>query len=606
MSPFSVITLVSFLVCLIAVGIALNLRLRTSVHHWLAGFGIAMSAVIFVEFELSRSATPAEASEWIAFTPAWFFFIATGLYLALSFLDPPKRRLTFVLHGLVATPPIVFSIAHHVVQSCFEPPVRSDNGFVFTFAFAHNPFGRAASVWCDLTWIVAVSIPLYMFLTAKTATVRRQTLGATGAFTLLFSHYAFARTHPDIILESPVPFSAIGVIALLLLLFVAFRFQYALLTPAMTVRNMMVAMSDAVLLAGPDTRIRDYNDAAAALVGDDGDGLRGRPLADLVTHEHRLPIWSRESSADPLPPVPLFEAVLMTSESERLPVLVSDARVTSQAGDTLGYVAIVRDIADQKNKSSELTEQREYLEHIVERRTDELNTANESLIRSRLILRNLSERLFEAKEKESARIARELHDELGQILTGLKIDVTLLRRKIRKPNHLALIDDVSALTDTTIKRVQSLTKELRPPMLEKLGLVATVETMVADFNRRHQIACRFTHDMGTENLSTSLLTSVYRILQETLDNIIKHARASAVDIRISTTSERLDIAVADDGIGIDEARAGAFESLGILGMKERAISLGGEVRIGRNSPRGTRVHIYLPIQHTTDSGPGTT
>jgi PAS domain S-box-containing protein len=241
----------------------------------------------------------------------------------------------------------------------------------------------------------------------------------------------------------PIPFSALGVVALLLLLFVAVRYEYVALTPAATAQSMMVAVSDAVLIAGPDTRIRDYNAAAVSLFGHEGEGLLGKSLSDRFTSENRAPVWSRESPQSFSEHRALsFEGEFITFTSRRIPVFVIDAPIMGDGAEVLGYLAVVRDIVEQKTTLIELAEKRGYLEHAVETRTKELNTANESLGRSRLILRNLSERLFEAKEKESARIARELHDELGQILTGLKIEVTLLRRKIQDPKHLVLVEGV--------------------------------------------------------------------------------------------------------------------------------------------------------------------
>jgi PAS domain S-box-containing protein len=218
-------------------------------------------------------------------------------------------------------------------------------------------------------------------------------------------------------------------------------------------------------------------------------------------------------------------------------------------------------------------------------------------------LRALSERLRAAREEEGARIAREVHDEVGQILTALRLDVGWLERQLES---LALpapaarealagkLQDMSQLLDLASDAVHHVISELRPGILDELGLEAAVEWYVAEFEKRTGIACRLVDTMEGASLSPDQATALFRILQEALTNVVRHAGAAAVDIRLAAEAGRVTLEIRDDGCGIPEDKIGDSRSIGLLGMRERARALGGEVVIRRQFTAGTTVEVVLP------------
>ena len=218
-------------------------------------------------------------------------------------------------------------------------------------------------------------------------------------------------------------------------------------------------------------------------------------------------------------------------------------------------------------------------------------------------LRALSERLRAAREEEGARIAREVHDEVGQILTALRLDVGWLERQLES---LALpapaarealagkLQDMSQLLDLASDAVHHVISELRPGILDELGLEAAVEWYVAEFEKRTGVACRLVDTMAGARLSADQTTALFRILQEALTNVVRHAGAAAVDIRLAAEAGRVTMEISDDGRGIPEEKIGDSRSIGLLGMRERARALGGEVVIRRQFTAGTTVEVILP------------
>jgi PAS domain S-box-containing protein len=236
----------------------------------------------------------------------------------------------------------------------------------------------------------------------------------------------------------------------------------------------------------------------------------------------------------------------------------------------------------------------------------ERKRTEERLLQSYEGLRALSERLRAAREEEGARIAREVHDGVGQILTALRLDVGWLARQLESLAFPALpapaarealagkLQDMSQLLDLASDAVHHIIGELRPGVLDELGLEAAVEWYVAEFEKRTGIACRLAETMDGASLSPDQTTALFRILQEALTNVVRHAGATAVDIRLAAEAGRVTLEIADNGGGIPEDKIGDSRSIGLLGMRERAHALGGEVVIRRHFTEGTTVEVILP------------
>ena len=217
-------------------------------------------------------------------------------------------------------------------------------------------------------------------------------------------------------------------------------------------------------------------------------------------------------------------------------------------------------------------------------------------------LRALSARLRSAREEEGTRIAREIHDELGGILTGLKWDLEKIDNALNNANdnsHLseihARIDSMTTLIETTISTVRRIASELRPGVLDDLGLVAAIEWQIEQFQSRAGLKCHWTNNASDVELTRERATAVFRILQEILTNVLRHARATNLYVKLSRNKNYFELEVKDDGQGITESQRMNSRSLGLLGMKERALLVGGEVRITGKQGVGTTVLVRVPV-----------
>lgn len=222
--------------------------------------------------------------------------------------------------------------------------------------------------------------------------------------------------------------------------------------------------------------------------------------------------------------------------------------------------------------------------------------ADEQLRASRAALRSLATRQQNVREDERARIAREIHDSLGQALTAFKLDLAAARQAAARgaPEVADRLAGTARMVDDLVKGVRRIATELRPPILDALGLPAAIEWLAHDFARRTGIACRTTVRAVAGEVGADLATALFRIMQESLTNVSRHAGAAHVDVELSVSGEVVTLEVRDDGCGITEAGATGPGSLGILGMRERAAALGGVLEVGPQSAGGTRVAAWFP------------
>ena len=226
----------------------------------------------------------------------------------------------------------------------------------------------------------------------------------------------------------------------------------------------------------------------------------------------------------------------------------------------------------------------------------ELFGKSERLRESEEKLRRLAAHLISVREEERAHIAREIHDELGQVLTGLKMEVTWLAKRLREKALIEKTDSMCKLIDSTVQTVRKIATGLRPEMLDDMGLVAAVAWQSKEFQKRTGIRCRNKLPPETAKLDIDISTTMFRIFQEILTNVARHSRATRVDIDLAVTEERVSLEVTDNGVGIPDSEVHGKKSLGLLGMHERALLFGGEVRISGSPGHGTRVCVSIPIR----------
>lgn len=224
--------------------------------------------------------------------------------------------------------------------------------------------------------------------------------------------------------------------------------------------------------------------------------------------------------------------------------------------------------------------------------------AEQELANSREKLRNLSLHLQSVREKESTRIAREIHDELGQSLTALQMDLAWLSVSIPQagPALTAKIQRMKNVVDSTIESVHRISTELRPILLDDLGLIAAMEWQVGEFQERTHIPCDSRFDLKESIVEKDLATAIFRIFQETLTNIVRHAHATHVRVRLLQKGNELRLDVSDNGIGITEKDIDNPASFGLVGIRERVNPWGGTVDITGKPYKGTKVGVRIPIR----------
>jgi len=227
--------------------------------------------------------------------------------------------------------------------------------------------------------------------------------------------------------------------------------------------------------------------------------------------------------------------------------------------------------------------------------------AEEQLRESHEQLRALSIYLQSVREEERTRIAREVHDELGQALTSCKLDLSWIAGKLPR-DQKPLIEKTRALTahiDSTIQMVRRISSELRPGVLDHLGLAAALEWQANEFQNRTGIKCDVRTNLRERMLDQNLSTTLFRVFQETLTNIIRHAGATRVAVHLKETRSRVLLEVKDNGRGITVGEMFNTKSMGLLGMRERAALLGGVFRIAPlTRGHGTKVTVSVPLKQS--------
>ncbi len=236
----------------------------------------------------------------------------------------------------------------------------------------------------------------------------------------------------------------------------------------------------------------------------------------------------------------------------------------------------------------------------IQRDVTEKYEAAETVRASRQELRALAARLQDVREEERTVIAREVHDELGQALTGLKLDIAWMKRRLPPNDQLgAQCGSMMERIDGTLRVVRRIATELRPSVLDQLGFEAALEWQAQEFAVRTGIPVDLDISVAGAKIDDQLGTSAFRILQESLTNVARHSRATRVFIRMVKTHEDLTLEVMDNGLGIPPDRLDGTTSLGVVGMRERALACGGELSIVGNPAFGTSVSLRIPCNRLT-------
>jgi len=225
--------------------------------------------------------------------------------------------------------------------------------------------------------------------------------------------------------------------------------------------------------------------------------------------------------------------------------------------------------------------------------------AEESLKHSFKEIRQLASHLQDVREEERAGMAREIHDELGQQLTGLKMDISWISKKINPHEDAQVKQKLKGtleLLDETIKTVRKIATDLRPSILDDLGLIAAIEWHSQEFEKRTGVAIKFESDMTDFNFSPAISIGLFRICQESLTNVARHAAAKNILITLKQKDNQIQLAIKDDGKGFDVNKIGHKKTLGLLGMKERTLMMGGKYEFESVQGVGTTLFVRIPFQ----------
>jgi PAS domain S-box-containing protein len=262
-------------------------------------------------------------------------------------------------------------------------------------------------------------------------------------------------------------------------------------------------------------------------------------------------------------------------DTVKMPLRDDDGRI-------VGTVGISRDITDLKRSQMELLD-------------------------SRSQLRQLSAYLQSIREAERTRISRELHDELGQLLSGLRLGLNYLQTQAdaTTPEQAGHVQMLKNLVDATMDAVHRIASDLRPAVLDELGLHAALEWLTESFTQRNVLPCELRLSMPeaiARTIDAERSTAIFRVVQEALTNVSRHARASSVVVEIHACDDHCLLSIADDGCGMDTLRAASGGSLGLLGMRERALMLGGQLSVESRPGHGTRVSARIPLHDAATAG----
>lgn len=370
--------------------------------------------------------------------------------------------------------------------------------------------------------------------------------------------------------------------------------------------------SDGFLLLGADGICRYASPSFHRLFGHPSEAVLGRGGFEYLHSDDRQMAEERFAESLRNPGQVLHSEFRIRHQDGSWRWIDSTLRNLLADPSVQAIVSNYRDITERREAEEAQHETQRQLEERLRVQTEELTSltaafqgalterqrASEEFRSSQEQLRASAGRLLALHEQARARFAREIHEELGQTLAALKFQLARLtsRRPDNEASRMEAAHAIFVLTDSAIHSVRQISAGLRPSILDDLGLAAALEWLAQDFERRTGIACEFIQGMEVRHLPFEMRTTVFRIFQETLANVTRHAQATQVRTHVREEAGNLVLTVADNGRGITEQEIARPTSLGLLGMRERALRLGGQVSIVGRAGEGTSVTLQIPLR----------
>ncbi len=333
----------------------------------------------------------------------------------------------------------------------------------------------------------------------------------------------------------------------------------------------------AIFLIDLDGRVASWNAGAGRTLGYDQSEIVGKECSLLFgdqSAKDAIASFVRTTNPDEMAE---FECWCVRKNNSKFWAVVHINKFFDEEGLQKGFSVIIRDLTERKAAEDQLRE-------------------------NEIQLRSLAARLQAVREEERTRIARELHDEFGQMLTALRMDLSILERMVSRTvteplSRMSLfekIGSISELLEKTIRATRRIITELRPAVLDELGLSTAIQWQTLEFENRTGIRCRIAKLQHDIELDQNASTAVFRILQEALNNVAKHAGAKNVTVSLSSAGETVVMDITDDGKGMDEGKQKDPTSTGLLGIRERVLALQGSFEIRSKSGEGTHLTISIP------------
>jgi PAS domain S-box-containing protein len=343
-------------------------------------------------------------------------------------------------------------------------------------------------------------------------------------------------------------------------------------------RTMFETSPDAITVCDSQFRISMINRRGAQLFGyEDAEEMIGKNLYEFVSPESTQMAEANIQLLAAGNELRNVESLVLRKDGSSFPMESNAAMILDALRKPKALIAVSRDINERKRAETELKQSREQL-------------------------RALTLHMQSVREEESRRIAREIHDELGSALTGLKWDMELMEQTLLQLEDIELrqmleksIHSSIGLIDETTNTVRRISSELRPGILDDLGLVEAIEWQTQQFQSRTGLQCHCDASALLTELSSQQSTVLFRIFQEILTNVLRHAQATCIRVYVREGNEEVILRVEDNGLGITERAQSNLHSLGLLGMRERAFSVGGEVTIVGEKGSGTTVSVRIPV-----------